>query len=410
MRIALNSLRQIFRDLRGQKLRTFLTVCGIVWGTVAVSLLLAFGEAFHEQMMKNAAGLGRGIVIAWPSRTSLPFEGLGRGRRIPMTVRDIDLLRERTQYLDGISAEFTRDMKAIHGQRVLSIAVDGVEPPYGPMRNLNPAPGGRFLNPIDEKKRRRVVFLGNQVSEDIFDDAEPVGKVIRLNGLPFLVVGVMQAKVQESNYYGPDENRMFIPASTYRAMTGETYIDNFIFTASEVSLTGAAKEEVQSILAARHRFDPEDLEAVRIWDTTEMAQFLDTFMTAFKLFLAIVGSLTLVVGGIGVSNIMNVVVEERTREIGVKMALGSRPGWILGQFLVETLLLTLTGGALGLALSAGICASFPALGATEFVGNPIISPTVSAVTAGILGLIGLVAGYFPARSAAELDPVVAMKT
>jgi putative ABC transport system permease protein len=409
MRIAFNSLRQVLRDLRGQKLRTFLTVCGIVWGTVAVSLLLSFGDSFHKQMIKNSAGLGRGIVIAWPSRTSLPFEGLGRGRRIPMTVRDIDMLRHRAQNLGAISAEYAQDFKLEYGDRTLSIPVDGVEPPYGPIRNLNPAPGGRFLNPIDEERRRRSIFLGDAVAKEVFGDDEPVGRQVLLDGFPFQVIGVMMPKVQESNYYGPDENRAFIPASTFRAMTGQQYIDNFIFVADHVSRTAVAKEEVQNILAARHRFDPADTEAVRIWDTTQMAQFLNTFMLAFKLFLGIVGSLTLVVGGIGVSNIMNVVVEERTREIGVKMALGSRPGWILGQFLVETLALTLTGGAIGLAISAAVCAAFPALGAEAFVGNPSISPAVSALTAGILGLIGLVAGYFPARTAANLDPVVAMK-
>ena len=147
-----------------------------------------------------------------------------------------------------------------------------------------------------------------------------------------------------------------------------------------------------------------------VWDTSEQAQFLDTFMLAFKLFLGIVGSLTLVVGGIGVSNIMNVVVEERTREIGIKMALGAQPGSVLRQFLLETTIITGVGGVIGLGLAFGICAVFPALGATDFVGDPTVSPVVAAATAALLGVIGLIAGYFPARSAAAMDPVVAMKT
>jgi putative ABC transport system permease protein len=166
---------------------------------------------------------------------------------------------------------------------------------------------------------------------------------------------------------------------------------------------------VRGIMADKYRFDPEDREALGVWDTTEAARFFDTFMFAFKLFLGIVGSLTLVVGGIGVSNIMNVVVEERTREIGIKMALGARPQSILRQFLMETGIVTAAGGAIGLALAVGLCALFPA-GFTEFVGTPVISAKVAALTALLLGTIGLLAGYFPARSASRLDPVVAMKT
>ena len=146
-----------------------------------------------------------------------------------------------------------------------------------------------------------------------------------------------------------------------------------------------------------------------LWDVTEMAQFLDTFMLAFKLFLGIVGSLTLVVGGIGVSNIMNVVVEERTREIGIKMALGARPGGVLGQLLVETLVITGAGGGIGLLITEGLCKAFPAIGLTEYVGDPSLTPLLAIGTVTLLGGIGLLAGYFPARTAARLDPVIAMK-
>ena len=202
---------------------------------------------------------------------------------------------------------------------------------------------------------------------------------------------------------------MFIPGTTHRALTGQKYLDEFIFKADDSRKTEALKSQVVEILAGKHRFDPKDKEAIGIWDTTEMFQFLNTFMMAFRAFLGIVGSLTLVVGGIGVSNIMNVVVEERTREIGIKMALGARPGSILMQFMLETILITGVGGAIGLGLTLGFCAAFPALGFAQYVGNPTVSPLVAAITAGLLGAVGLLAGYFPARDAAELDPVVAMK-
>ena len=192
-------------------------------------------------------------------------------------------------------------------------------------------------------------------------------------------------------------------------MTGQKYVNNFVFMAADVSKTDALKRDVLQIIAGQHRFDPTDTEALGIWDTTESAKFLHTFMLAFRIFLGIIGCLTMVVGGIGVSNIMNVVVEERTREIGIKMALGAKPRSILGQLVLETLTLTVVGGVIGILITMGICSVFPVFNLTEYVGVPRISPVAAAITAGMLGLIGFISGYFPARTAASLDPVVAMK-
>jgi putative ABC transport system permease protein len=405
------TFRQLARDLRAQKLRTLLTTLGIVWGTTSVSLLLAFGQGLHEQLMKNAAGLGTGIVIAWPSQTSIPFEGMGKGRRIRLNQDDIELVRRRTLGLGEISLEHQDNLRLKIGPRTLPVDVSGVNPPYGEMRNLIPQAGGRFINPFDEAQKRRVAFIGNELAETLFGAGDPVGQTFRLHGSPFTVVGVLQRKVQQSSYSGRDKDKVTIPAATFRALTGREYLNNFVFTAADVSRTEQVTKEVLATIAGKHRFDPADEEALASWDTAQGARFLDTFMLAFKLFLGIIGVLTLVVGGIGVSNIMNVVVEERTPEIGVKMALGARPRAVLGQFLLETLIVTAAGGVIGLAITAAICGIFPALGqeAIDFVGVPRVSPMVAGTTATLLGLIGLIAGFFPARAAAGLDPVVAMK-
>jgi putative ABC transport system permease protein len=401
-------LRQLGRDLWSQKLRTFLTTFGIVWGTVAVSLLLAFGHGLHRQMIKSTAGLGDRIVIAWTMRTSMVYEGLGKGRRMRMMEEDIEFLKAHVPLIAGISGEYSEGLIARYGDRQRSVDVSGVSPAYGPMRNMVPAVGGRFINDLDVAQRRRVVFVGNELAEDLFGTQEAVGETVMLHGSPFLVVGVLRPKEQDSSYSGRDHSKMIIPESTFRALTGQKYVDNFIYKAPSPDLNEALNDQVRAALSGRLRFHPDDDQAIQLWDTSEMFVFMDAFMLGFKVFLGIMGVLTLVVGGIGVSNIMNVVVEERTREIGIKMALGARGRAILGQFLLETMILTAIGGAIGLAISFGICAAFPT-NLEEFVGLPTLSPGLAVLTASVLGLVGFVAGYFPARDASRLDPVVAMK-
>lgn len=402
-------LRQLVRDIRSQTLRTFLTTFGIIWGTVAVALLLAFGEGLHRQQIKSFAGLGDHIVIAWPSRTSLPYQGLGKGRSIRMDESDIDFLKAQVQGLEAISSEYSATLRLRLGDEGRGVEVSGVSPVFGELRSMVPAEGGRFIDPIDMEQRRRVAFIGNQLATELFGDDDPVGREVVVHGSPFTIVGVMVAKEQDSSYSGRDHSKLIIPSTTFRAITGQRWIDNFIYRAADPTLNKAVSAQITAAMGERKKFDPTDSEAVSIWDTTEMFVFFDNFMLAFKIFLGIMGGLTLVVGGIGVSNIMNVVVEERTREIGIKMALGARGSSILAQFVLETMVLTAVGGAVGLAISWAICSAVPAAGFTRFVGTPVLSPQLALLTASVLGLVGLVAGYFPARAASRLDPVIAMK-
>src|SRR5438128_3285379 len=402
-------VKQLVRDVKSEKLRTFLTIFGIVWGTVAISLMLAFGTGLHKQLVKSTAGLGDRIVIAWPGLTSIPYEGLGKGRRIRITDEDLAAARGNVVGLKAISAEYSNNMRVQYGTKTMSVDPAGVAAEFGAMRNLIPQSGGRFIDPIDVKEQRRVAFLGDKFASDMFGSSSPIGKTILVRQSPFLVVGVLVKKDQDSNYSGPDSGKMFIPLTTFRALTGDKYVSNFVFQAASASDTKALLKRMSAALGKRLRFDAKDKEALSMWDTTEQFVFFDLFMLAFNGFLGLVGVLTLVVGGIGVSNIMNVVVEERTREIGIKMALGAKQRWILMQFLLETMLVTFIGGAIGFAISLGVCAVFPKLGFTEYVGDPVVSPQVTLLTAVALGIVGLVAGYFPAREAAQLDPVVAMK-
>ncbi|MDH3254402.1 MAG: ABC transporter permease, partial [Acidobacteriota bacterium] len=232
-----NFLKHVLRDLRAQKLRTLLTTLGIIWGTVAVSLLLAFGDGFHYQVKKNSAGLGNGIIIAWPSRTSMPFEGLGKGRPVRLDESDIRLLKANAQELEWISSEYAQTLKLQLGTRTLAVDTVGVHPIFGEMRNMIPQAGGRFIDPLDMREKRRVAFLGNDLAQDLFGSGDPIGQILRLHGSPFTVIGVLKEKTQDSSYRFRDKDMIVIPATTMRALTGQKYMNNFVFTAEDVRRT-----------------------------------------------------------------------------------------------------------------------------------------------------------------------------
>lgn len=406
---SLSFLRQMLQDIRHQKVRTLLTLFGITWGTVSVALLVAFGEGLEARVRKNQRGLGDSIVIAWPSRTSLPWEGLGKGRRIRVSEDDLEALRREIPDA-RFSGEYARGQSTFRRERTrLTPDMSATNPVFAVMRNLIPATGGRYVSDLDVDRRRRVVFLGDKLKQDIFGDADAVGRTVMIDNVPFLVVGVMEKKAQDSSYGGRDQDKAFIPDTTFKGLFSERYVSNFIFQAQHPSLVPDVKKAVYAVLGRRLKFDPADKEAVGMWDTTEGEKFFSVFFLTFRTFLGVIGSFTLMVGGLGVSNIMYVVVEERTREIGIKLAVGAKPRFVQAQFLLETLTLTAIGGLLGFVVTLAVLFVFPFLGLDEYIGTPVASPFVVLTTAALLGTIGLAAGYFPARRASLLDPVVALK-
>jgi putative ABC transport system permease protein len=399
----------MLQDIRHQKVRTLLTLFGITWGTVSVALLVAFGEGLQKRVLKAQRGLGESIVIAWPSRTSIPFQGLGKGRPMRVSEEDMEALRREIPEAN-FSGEYGRDKSTFRREHArITPSMSATNPIFASMRNLIPSPGGRYVNDLDVDRRRRVLFLGNKLKQDLFGDADAVGKTVMVDNVPFLVVGVLEKKEQDSSYGGRDQDKAFMPDTTYKGLFSERYVGNFIFQAKAPSLVPAVTKRVYEVLGRRLKFDPTDKEAIGMWDTTEGEKFLSVFFLTFRAFLGVIGSFTLMVGGLGVSNIMYVVVEERTREIGIKLAVGAKPRYVQAQFLLETLTLTAIGGLLGFAVTLAILFVFPLLGIEEYIGTPQASPFVVLTTAFLLGLIGFVAGYFPARRASLLDPVVALK-
>ncbi len=407
----LTTLSQFFQDLRSQKLRTALTILGITWGTVAVVVLLAFGVGLEKQSRKNMHGMGDGIVVVFGGRTTLPFEGFPDGRRINLREEDIPVLDSEIPDIFQISPEYmNRNTPMRKGRAATTPAITGIYPVYADMRNIIPEEGGRFINDPDMKQRRRVVMLGNEIKNLLFGDSSAVGKQVIIGETPFTVIGQMQPKTQNSSYNSRDSDRVFIPASTFRSMFGDRYINNIIYRPSDPDLSESVERRVMEVMGRRNRFNPDDDDALGIWETNEADKFMKNFFLGFNIFMGIFASFTLTVGGIGVANIMYVVVRERTKEIGIKRSVGATSRDILFQFFLETFLIVGMGAGIGFLLALGLIKGLSYMPIEEFVGTPQLSPIVALTTMGLLAFIAFLAGFFPARKAAQLDPVECLRT
>lgn len=403
-------LSQLWRDMKAQRLRTALTLFGLGWGTFCVIVMLSFGEGLQKKQYENAANLGERILILWGSRTSVAYEGLPRGRSIPIEDGDAEAITQRVPAVAAVSPEYeiSGSLRGPKGEAACNIA--GVRPSFAAMRRIRPEAGGRFLSDRDEAERRRVIILGYQVKLDAFGDAPAVGEMVSISGVPFLVIGVCSKKPQDSSYSGPDDRGTWIPSSVARATFGRTQPGNLIIELHKGAEGKTVIPEIRAVLARVHRFDPDDKEAISVWDVGEMLQMFTTIFLGFKIFLMILGALTLAVAAIGVSNTMSMVVEDRTPHIGIAMAMGARRRWILSQVLIETLCFTAVGGGMGVLVASAVVWGAQYLPIQDTVGAPIFSPLVAAVTAGLLGGCGIVSGVGPARRAAALNPAEALRT
>ena len=405
--------REFLHDLKQNRTRAILTLVAITWGTVAVVLLLSFGEGLGNQMLKGMMNAGNRIMIVYGGQTGLTFEGLPKGRRVRLVEEDIDILQQVIPSIDMISPQYRKNVQLQYGKVSVTTECEGVNPEFEEMRRMYPAGGGRFLNLVDVHLQRRVLFLGEEIAAEIFQDEDPVGKTILVDGVPFTMVGIMQKKIQTAMNNGPDVRRAIMPYTTFRTTYGDIYVNSIVLRPSDPSQQERVKGELYRVLGRKYQFDPADERALGVWDFVEAERISRNIGTGVSIFLFSIGFLTLLIAGVGVANVMYVVVKERTREIGIKIAVGARRRYILAQFIFEALLLALLGGGIGLLFSYGVISFVQMLpaddGAMQFLGHPVLSITTMAMTTGILGLIGLLAGYFPARRAASVDPVESLR-
>jgi putative ABC transport system permease protein len=406
-------IREFLQDLNAHRTRAVLTFVAITWGTIAVVLLLSFGEGLGNQMMSGLINAGNRIMILYGGETGIPFEGSPKGRPIRMVEDDAEMLRRAIPAIAMVSPQYRQFVRLTNGRTSTSTECEGVNAAFEEMRRMYPTAGGRFLNDVDVAKQRRVLVLGHEIATELFGPADPIGRQVLLNDVPFTVVGTLQKKLQTSMNNGPDSRRAIIPYSTFRTMFGPTIVNSIVVRPADPSMQEEVKKEIFRVLARKYHFDPTDERTLFIWDFIENEKMSRKIGTGVAIFLFAVGLLTLVTAGVGVANVMYVVVKERTREIGIRMAVGARRSYILLQFVGEALFIAFLGGGIGILISWAIVSGVRLIpsedGAMQFLGKPILSASTMFLTAGILALIGLLAGFFPARKAASVDPVESLR-
>jgi putative ABC transport system permease protein len=323
------------------------------------------------------------------------------------------VVKESIPLITAVNAMYGKNVRLRNGDKTASTYMEGVYPAFEFLRRMFPAAGGRFLNEKDMMEKKRVVFLGEEIAGELFGKEDPVGKGLKLDGLPFIVVGVMPKKMQTSMNNGPDTRRAIIPFSTFESIYGYRYLNELIVKPARMEDNEIVIKEVRRILGRKYKFDPSDERALPMWDFIEGEKITSKIFLGINIFLAVIGTMTLIIAGVGVANIMYVVAKERTHEIGIKRAVGAKKIHIIMQFIFESLLIAFSGGTLGILISIGLIKliwMIPAGdGGAAFLARPLLSTSVIIVAVTVLTFIGLLAGLFPARKAANVDPVEALR-
>jgi putative ABC transport system permease protein len=426
-------LAQTWSNLIAHKLRSFLTMFGIIWGVISLVLLSAVSEGFQQGNLYVLRELGKNIIIIRNGRTSMQAGGERAGKLVRLDINDVYALKEKARLLEHVTPELMRGgISAKSAFNAGSSQISGVWPVYQYIRTIE-VDRGRLIHDQDCRETRRVLIIGYEMSKQLFADRDPIGQQLTLNGLPYTVIGRVRKKEQDSNYTGPDNNRLFLPYETMRKdfpIPGENNTSDSLSAiiaapyeriADEMNRIveregkinfekiGPVEQEVLSIIAPRHDFDSKDREALSMWNTALETVFFNKMISSMREFFIVVSIITLGLGGIGVMNIMLISVKERTKEIGIRKALGATSRNVQWQFFSEGLFLTILSGTVGLGIGIGLCQLVNLLPLPARFAGMIITWQTAAFSVGVLALIGMAAATYPARRAAAMPPIEALR-
>jgi putative ABC transport system permease protein len=400
--------------LWAHKLRTLLTMFGIAWGIVSIVLMVAAGEGLRVGQAKVQASFGKNIMIIFAGRTSMQSGGMRSGRRIIFEDYHIRGIAEQSPDCEYVMPELGNTAVIRSKFNNANLLVTGAEPEFADIRSLRVAEG-RFYNHQDVREARHVAFIGSDARKQLFSSNPALGEFIYLNNIPYQVIGIMESKDQDSSYDGQDVQKVFIPYTTMQQdfpnappLTAHS-VDRLLVTPKSLDQHESCKQQLRAALGRVYKFDPMDKEAAGIWDTIENARAFQKMTDGMKYFLGGVGITTLFLGGLGVMNVMLVSVRERTREIGVRKAVGATSGTILRQIFWESVIVAGISGAIGFSVAFGICGLVNLAPMPPFFAGllPTWGAAVGALV--ILTMIAVTSALYPANRAASIDPIEALR-